>query len=138
MHCWRSAEPLPLPAGSRRSHTHPPPRSCPCPRRRADAFGRCPLFIGGPVTKNLLHVLHGRREVDGALEIVEGVFAGGVESASEMVRRGEASPHDFMLLAGYSGWGPGQLAQELAEGTWLVVAASQAVILDCLQGECGG
>jgi hypothetical protein len=37
----------------------------------ADAFGRCPLFIGGPVTKNLLHVLHGRRDVEGAMEIIE-------------------------------------------------------------------
>jgi hypothetical protein len=29
------------------------------------------LFIGGPVTKNLLHVLHARRDVEGALEILE-------------------------------------------------------------------
>lgn len=64
---------------------------------------------------------------------LQGVFAGGVESASELVRRGEASPQDFMLLAGYSGWGAQQLQQELQAGTWLVVAASQAVITDCLQ-----
>ncbi|KAL4451521.1 hypothetical protein ABPG75_007183 [Micractinium tetrahymenae] len=99
----------------------------------ADAFRHCPLFIGGPVTKNLLHVLHGRRDVEGALEIIEGVYAGGVESASALVRRGEASPRDFMLLSGYSGWGPWQLQQELRSGTWLPVAASQAVIMDCLQ-----
>lgn len=99
----------------------------------ADAFRQCPLFIGGPVTKNLLHVLHARRDVEGALEIIEGVFAGGVESASELVRRGEASPKDFMLLSGYSGWGPGQLQQELRSGTWIPVAASQAVIMDCLK-----
>ena len=66
----------------------------------------------------------------------QGVFAGGVESASELVRRGEASPKDFMLLAGYSGWGPWQLQQELAAGTWLPVAASQAVIMDVLKGAC--
>lgn len=99
----------------------------------ADAFRQCPLFIGGPVTKNLLHVLHGRRDVEGALEIIEGVYAGGVESASALVRRGEASPKDFMLLSGYSGWGPWQLQQELRGGTWLPVAASQAVIMDCLK-----
>lgn len=37
----------------------------------ADAFRHCPLFIGGPVNKNLLHVVHGRRDVEGALEIIE-------------------------------------------------------------------
>jgi hypothetical protein len=65
----------------------------------AESFRQCPLFIGGPVTKNLLHVLHGRRDVEGALEIIEGVFAGGVESAAELVRRREADPREFMLLA---------------------------------------
>ena len=64
----------------------------------------------------------------------QGVFAGGVESASELVRRGEAAPTEFMLLAGYSGWGPWQLQQELRAGTWLPVAASQAVIMDVLKG----
>lgn len=39
----------------------------------------------------------------------QGVFAGGVESAAELVRRREADPREFMLLAGYSGWGPWQL-----------------------------
>lgn len=62
------------------------------------------------------------------------MYAGGVESASALVRRGEAAPRDFMLLSGYSGWGPWQLQQELRGGTWLPVAASQAVIMDCLQG----
>ncbi len=37
------------------------------------------------------------------------MFAGGVESAAELVRRREADPREFMLLAGYSGWGPWQL-----------------------------
>lgn len=33
--------------------------------------GKSPLYIGGPVTKNLLHVLHGRRDVEGSLEIMD-------------------------------------------------------------------
>ena len=80
-------------------------------------------------------MLHGRREVEGSLEILDGVYAGGVESASELVRGGEAQPGDFRLLAGYSGWGAGQLQQELREGTWWVVAASPDLTLDLLAGE---
>lgn len=96
----------------------------------ADAFGKSPLYIGGPVTKNLLHVLHGRRDVEGSLEILDGLYAGGVESASELVRSSRAAPQEFKLLAGYSGWGPWQLHSELQAGTWWTVAASQQLILD--------
>lgn len=156
----------------------------PCCRPAAEAFRACPLFIGGPVTKNLLHVLHARRDVEGALEIIEvgcrgagcfraqllylnpnlpgrlwaggcicqqalqlgrapfcehgrlhstcmpslqGVYAGGVESASELVRRGEASPSDFMLLSGYSGWGPWQLQQVRRAGAGQQAAGASRV-----------
>lgn len=97
------------------------------------AFGQSPLFIGGPMTRNLLHILHGRRDVEGSMEIVKGVYAGGVESASELIRHGGAVPSEFRLLAGYSGWGPGQLMQEIADGAWYVVAASDSLILDCIR-----
>ena len=44
-------------------------------------------------------------------------------------------PPPIHLSYARSGWGPWQLASELVEGAWLVVAASQAVIMDCLKGE---
>lgn len=97
-----------------------------------DAFGRCPLFLGGPLTRNLLHVIHGRSDVEGSMRLVEGVYAGGVESAAELVREGLASPSEFRLLAGYSGWAPGQLMQEIGSGSWFVVAASHTLILRCI------
>ncbi len=97
------------------------------------AFGNMPLYIGGPMTRSLLHVLHGRGDVDRAMRIIDGVYAGGVESASELIRLGLARPEEFKLLAGYSGWGPGQLEREIESGSWWVVAASHALILECLQ-----
>ena len=98
------------------------------------SFGHCPLFIGGPITRHLLHVLHGRGDVDGARRVVDGIFVGGVEGASELVRLGLARPEEFRLMAGYSGWGPHQLANEIAGGSWWVVATSHNLILECLQG----
>lgn len=107
----------------------------------SDAFGKVHLYIGGPLLRKHLHVLHGRRDVDGAIEIVEGVYAGGVESASELVRQRQAAPQEFRLLAGYSGWGPWQLQSELASGLWWVVAASPELTLELLtvgsRGELG-
>lgn len=99
------------------------------------AFGHRPLFLGGPMTRHLLHVLHGREDVNGSMRIVNGVYAGGVESASELIRQRKAAPEEFCLLAGYSGWGPGQLSMEIADGAWYVVAASDSLILECLRGE---
>ena len=68
----------------------------------------------------------------------QGVYAGGVESASELVRSRQAVPGEFKLLAGYSGWGPWQLAGEMDAGTWWAVAASQDLILDILTGGWAG
>jgi putative transcriptional regulator len=34
------------------------------------------------------------------------------------------------LFAGYAGWAPGQLADEIARGSWRVVPAEAAVLFD--------
>ena len=101
----------------------------------SESLGKLPLFIGGPVTRNLLHVLHGAGAVEGSMEIVPGVYAGGVESAAELVMRGELEPGEFRLLAGYSGWEPYQLSEEILHGAWHVISASSDVILGCIKGD---
>lgn len=98
----------------------------------AAAFGRRPLCVGGPLGKERLHIVHGRRDVEDAMEVIDGVYIGGLEHAVQMVRRREAPPTDFCVLVGYSQWGPWQLAQELADDTWWVIAASESVIQDLL------
>jgi putative transcriptional regulator len=41
-----------------------------------------------------------------------------------------APPPQIRLLLGYSGWGPGQLAEEMARGAWLHVAADPALVFE--------
>ena len=101
----------------------------------SNQFGSIPLYVGGPVHKNMLHVLHGRSDVEGGTKILEGVFAGGVESAAELVQQGVADAGEFRLLAGYSGWEPYQLAQEVEQGSWYIVSASANIILGCILGD---
>jgi len=36
----------------------------------------------------------------------------------------------FRVFAGYAGWGPGQLQDEIDEGAWYVVAAEPADVFD--------
>ena len=104
----------------------------------SESLGKLPLYIGGPVTRNLLHVLHGVDAVEGTIEIVPGVYAGGVERAADMVLRGELEANEFRLLAGYSGWEPYQLSEEIKHGAWHVISASSDVILGCIKGDFRG
>jgi len=39
-----------------------------------------------------------------------------------------SGPHRFLLTLGYSGWGAGQLEEELARNGWLTVAADPEII----------
>ena len=73
--------------------------------------------------------------LEGAHEVISGVYAGGLPSANSLVSSGGAAASSFRLLSGYAGWEPGQLAAEAERGAWHVVAASTAVVLDAVQGE---
>jgi putative transcriptional regulator len=45
----------------------------------------------------------------------------------EALARGEG-PHRALLALGYSGWGPGQLEDEIARNDWLTAEAEPALI----------
>jgi putative transcriptional regulator len=86
------------------------------------------VFSGGPV------------QPDGALGLVALAGGGGDEDAPVGVRRLagglglvdlDVPPEvvvgavtQMRVFAGYAGWSPGQLEQEIAEGAWFVVPAS--------------
>ena len=40
----------------------------------------------------------------------------------------EDHPRNAMLAVGYAGWGPGQLEKEIAENSWLVTDADEALL----------
>jgi putative transcriptional regulator len=77
-----------------------------------------PVFIGGPVQPQALVVLARFSDTDAAAWVVcddVGFVAAETEYSElpEVVRRGR-------VYAGYSGWGSGQLEDELAEEAWIV------------------
>jgi putative transcriptional regulator len=79
------------------------------------------VYIGGPVQPQAVVVL--ADFVDqaraGALVLdTIGFLPGDVGDASEL---GEL--RDARVFAGYAGWGPGQLEEELAEQSWVVLPA---------------
>ncbi len=80
-----------------------------------------PLFIGGPVQPSAVIVLAQFEDADDAALMAfddVGVLGTGFSADAPVagVRRGRA-------FVGHSGWGPGQLDDELERGDWILEAA---------------
>ena len=87
-----------------------------------------PLLWGGPVQQGALFALHDGSVAPSAMEIVPGLFLGAeTELLDHWVFDGREVPCQF--LAGYAGWGEGQLEREMTEGSWIVKEASPSLVL---------
>jgi len=100
--------------------------------------GQC-LLAGGPVEENALLILHNSCDYDQEHDaIVPGVFVGTSPDVFERVVESSLEEHDddstnefeFRIYAGYSGWGAGQLEQEMGRGDWFSVPASADFVFE--------
>ncbi len=79
-----------------------------------------PIASGGPVEPQTAHVLHRVPTIEGAEEVVAGVYWGGsIGALADVLREGQATLADVRFFAGYAGWSAGQLADEVERGDWL-------------------
>jgi putative transcriptional regulator len=91
-----------------------------------------PLFVGGPVGLDSLQVLHSvPAAIPGGVPVLDDLYVGGdLEALAEYVQQSpEQAERHVRLLVGYSGWGAGQLDQELVTGSWLPAAGKTRRIL---------
>ncbi len=90
------------------------------------------LYFGGPVQTDTLHYLHPYAdEVEHAVPVLNGVGWGGpFDDIVEQVQSGTLDGDAFRFFVGYAGWGEDQLADEIEEGSWVVLPASAAQVFE--------
>lgn len=89
-----------------------------------------PLCIGGPVEPERGWVLTGDEPVDLDFRtIVEGLYLSTSPALLRHVLQSQPLPR-ARVLAGYAGWGPGQLDDELAQSAWLMADLSLDLVFD--------
>jgi putative transcriptional regulator len=91
---------------------------------------KLPVFYGGPVQQDTIHFLHQYPDdIPGGQEILKGVYWGGdFDKMVELIRSKSLDPARIRFYIGYSGWGSGQLDDELKEKSWLTVKATRKLV----------
>lgn len=88
------------------------------------------LWIGGPVEPERGWIIVDREPVGvESRQIVEGVYLSSSPLVLRRVLEAEPRPR-ARVLAGYAGWGPGQLDDELSESSWLIADVQPDLIFD--------
>ncbi len=89
-----------------------------------------PLFVGGPVQKNSLHFIHNIDALISTAErVTDNVYWGGdFEILKEMLACNSLEVEKIRFFLGYSGWGGGQLEDEIEEKSWIVTDANEEIV----------
>lgn len=91
------------------------------------------VWAGGPVSPSTGWVLHepvtaATPNTGGTIEITSTISLSTSPDRLRVIAN--RPPRNIRLLLGYSGWGPGQLAAEMARGAWLHTAADPKLVFE--------
>jgi len=92
------------------------------------------VYFGGPVFPNrLLFLLRSNDAPQDMRRVIPGVHLGSDElTLKRIIAKGE---EEFRTYAGYSGWGAGQLDNEIARGDWHIIPGESRFIFDSQPAE---
>lgn len=81
-----------------------------------------PVYVGGPVEQNTLHYIHLDENLPEA-EHVDNMFywGGNFDLLLSWMKDGVTDGRNFRFFLGYSGWGAGQLEEEIKQNSWIVI-----------------
>ena len=94
-----------------------------------EALKKCRVFLGGPVQPSALSFLHSDAFIADA-NVLPNLSLG--HSLDNLAEIGESfSPtQKIKMFAGYAGWSPGQLEDEIKRDAWLTHPASLELVFD--------
>lgn len=79
------------------------------------------VYVGGPVQQDTLHFIHRSGKIEHGEPILDNIFWGGTfDQVLIMADTHQLKPEEIKFFLGYSGWGPGQLVEELEQDSWIV------------------
>lgn len=78
------------------------------------------FYLGGPVEPDRVFYIHDVPQVTDAVALSENIYVGGsLEELQLMLKSGR--PYHIRFFMGYSGWGVGQLEDEIKSRFWAVL-----------------
>ncbi len=106
----------------------------PALRAEAERNGRADasVMVGGPVQPERLWILHRPDSVpaeEGGVVLAGALAVGGSRELLEVLVRAP-TPGPFLLLLGYSGWGPLQVEHEVGAGGWIPLPFEDSLVFD--------
>lgn len=86
------------------------------------------IYHGGPVQNDSLFFVHRKGDlIPGSHRITKEISWGGdFQPLREMIEMDLIGPDDLLFFLGYSGWGAGQLDQEIEDQSWWLFPESSA------------
>lgn len=94
----------------------------------SDVIGN--VYLGGPVNPGAIFILHSsEKSWKGTMKVSEDISMSTDYEAIEAIAQGNI-PKDYLLTLGYTGWGPGQLHQEISDNAWISFDGNRDLIFE--------
>lgn len=89
-----------------------------------------PVYYGGPVQVDTIHFLHQCPNlIPGGVSVTDEICWGGdFETVVDLIKNNRLTKRDIRFFIGYSGWGEGQLAEEMKLKSWITAQATRKII----------